>query len=67
MEATVRPAVTSDNGAIREVVVAAFSGSQFGHNGEAELVDQLSENCDNLISLVAVSGGVVGHILFSPV
>ncbi|KUK44169.1 MAG: N-acetyltransferase [Methanothrix sp.] len=38
----------------------------FGQPAEAEIVDQLREACENLLSLVAVQGEeVVGHILFS--
>ena len=51
---------------IREVTIDAFAQSDFGHNGEADLVDALraSEQC---LSLVACRDAeVVGHILFSP-
>lgn len=48
--------------AIRRINLEAF-----GQPAEAEVVDQLREACENLLSLVAVEGGeVVGHILFSP-
>ena len=48
---------------IHKVNVAAFKGG-----GEADVVDQLRESCDEFISLVAkVNGKVVGHILFTPV
>ena len=40
----------------------------FGQPSEAGIVDKLRENCQDLLSLVAVqNGAVVGHILFSPV
>ncbi len=40
----------------------------FGQSTEANIVDRLRENCDDVISLVAVDEDeVVGHILFSPV
>lgn len=49
--------------AIHYVNVAAFEGG-----GEAKVVDQLRESCDDFISLAAkVNGKVVGHILFTPV
>ncbi len=48
--------------AIRRINLEAF-----GQPAEAEVVDQIREACDDLLSLVAVEGGeVVGHILFSP-
>ena len=48
---------------IREVNSRAF-----GQPDEGAIVDRLRDNCDELISLVAItSGQIVGHILFSPV
>ncbi len=56
-----------DESAIRELTERAFEGSEFGHNGEAELVDKLRSQNAAAISLIAeVSDQVVGHILFSP-
>lgn len=50
------------------VTTAAFANSEFGHNGESELIDALRVQCDAFLSLVACSGGeVVGHVLFTPV
>ncbi|MDA2925403.1 N-acetyltransferase [Acidobacteria bacterium AH-259-L09] len=47
---------------IREVNVRAFGQAQ-----EADIVDKLRHNCNDLLSLVAaVESRVVGHILFSP-
>lgn len=52
-----------DVAAIHHVNVAAFGGG-----GEADVVDQLRDSCNNFISLVAkIDGQVVGHILFTPV
>jgi len=49
--------------AIREV-----NDQAFGQPDEGLIVDRLRENCDDLISLVAItSGQIAGHILFSPV
>lgn len=49
--------------AIHSVNLVAFGGG-----GEADVVDELRESCDDFISLVAkVDGQVVGHILFTPV
>jgi len=39
----------------------------FDQNQEADIVDQLRQNCNDLLSLVAeLENQVVGHILFSP-
>lgn len=47
---------------IRDVHIRAFGQSQ-----EVEIVDQLRQNCNDLLSLVAtLENQVVGHILFSP-
>lgn len=49
--------------AIHRVNFAAFAGG-----GEADVVDELRNSCENFISLVAkIDGQVVGHILFTPV
>jgi len=59
----VRQERAEDLKAIREVNLRAFAQPQ-----EADLVDKLRRNCDDLLSLVAVrQDQVVGHILFSPV
>lgn len=64
----IRPEAQSDHDAVREITAAAFASSTHGHNGEADLVDRLRTNCDDLISLVAVlDEAIVGHVLFSPV
>ena len=48
---------------IREIIVRAF-----GQQQEASVVDKLRENCNSVLSLVALTDGqVVGHILFSSV
>jgi putative acetyltransferase len=54
---------SSDAAAIRDVNALAF-----GQPLEADLVDQLRQNCADALSLVAEDDGeVVGHILFTPV
>jgi len=59
----IREEIPEDNFAIRKVNLEAF-----GQVDEADLVDRLRENCEDLLSLVAVDDGkVYGHILFSPV
>ena len=62
----VRPADAEDDKAIDRVIRAAFSGTEFGHQGEAELVRMIDTDGDALVSLVAERDGViVGHALFS--
>ena len=62
----VRPASAEDDEAIDSVIRAAFAGTDFGHQGEAELVRMIDADGDALVSLVAERGGVIaGHVLFS--
>lgn len=57
-----------DIGSIRAITLEAFTRSEFGHNGEAEIVDLLRDHCPESLSLVARSKEtILGHILFSPV
>ena len=59
----IREEQPQDIKAIREVNIRAFAQTQ-----EADIVDKLRQNCDELLSLVALKQNqVVGHILFSPV
>ena len=37
----IRQAQPNDDAVIREIITAAFSASELGHNGEADLVQQL--------------------------
>lgn len=53
--------------AIRDLTVEAFAASEFGHNGEADLIDSLRQKAAGCLSLVAVEEHhVIGHVLFSP-
>lgn len=62
----IRPARAGDEEAIDSVIRAAFAGTEFGHQGEAELVRAIEADGDALVSLVAERDGrVVGHALFS--
>ncbi|HEY0595387.1 N-acetyltransferase [Sphingopyxis sp.] len=62
----IRAATAADAEAIDSVIRAAFAGTEFGHQGEAELVRMIGEDGDALVSLVAERrGAVVGHVLFS--
>lgn len=57
-----------DRKAVRNVIVDAFCQSEFGHNGEADIVDRLRRNNVESLSLVALDGEeIVGHVLFSSV
>jgi putative acetyltransferase len=59
---TIREETPQDAPLVRRVNELAFEQPQ-----EADLVERLSANCDDLISLVAIDEEVaVGHILFSP-
>lgn len=50
------------------VAVHAVNVSAFGTPAEADLVDALREQAHPVVSLVAEEGGgIVGHIMFSPV
>jgi len=47
--------------------IHALNELAFGQPQEANIIDKLRINCDNLLSLVAVENEkIVGHILFSP-
>jgi putative acetyltransferase len=59
---TIREEQSGDIPAIRRVNLAAFGQPQ-----EADVVDQLRQNCDRFVSLVALDGDeIVGHVLFTP-
>lgn len=65
-EVGIRAATAADADAIDSVIRAAFAGTGFGHQGEAELVRMIDADGDALVSLVAEQSGViVGHVLFS--
>ena len=61
----IRNETPDDYDAVRNVTVVAFANSEFGHNGEADLVDNIREN-QECVSLVACQGDdIVGHVMFS--
>ncbi len=63
----IRPEQPRDEAAIRDVTTRAFESSDFGHSGEAGLVDRLRAESAASVSLVAeCANRIVGHILFSP-
>lgn len=62
MNITIRQEQAGDAPEIRRVNEEAF-----GQAEEADLVDALRQNCDDLLSLVALEGdAIVGHALWSP-
>lgn len=63
----IKPDAIEYKDAIQRMTVEAFAGSEFGHNGEAELIERLRSRCKQLLSLVALHDKPVGHILFTPV
>lgn len=63
-----RPESSADAAQIGAVTEAAFASSEFGHHGEASLIEHLRRSGCELLSLLAeCDGKVVGHMLFSPV
>lgn len=63
----IRPETPADCQAIRQLTIDAFATSEWGHQGEAELVDTLRQSCSDRLSLVASEGEtVVGHLLLTP-
>ena len=63
-----RPETPADQDAVRRKVEEAFGKSEFGHNGEADIVERIRDNCRDGVSLVAIiEKEVVGHVLSSPV
>lgn len=62
----IRPALSGDGDRIDAIHRSAFAGTEYGYQGEAELVRALAADGDTQVSLVAVRDGVVvGHVLFS--
>ncbi len=63
----IRAARAEDADTIDAVIRTAFAGTEFGHQGEAELVRILEADGDVLVSLVADDGAgvIAGHVLFS--
>jgi len=62
----IRAATAADADSIDTIIRAAFAGTDFGHQGEADLVRMIDADGDTLVSLVAErDGDIVGHALFS--
>lgn len=53
---------------VRQLTASAFEASEFGHHGEAEMIEALRGNSERVISLVALCDHrVIGHAIASPV
>ena len=64
----IRPEAPGDEAAIYTLTEAAFRGMEFADGDEQDLVNQLREDGDLTLSLVAKDRGrIIGHIAFSPV
>lgn len=64
--AGIRAATAADADAVDAIIRAAFAATDFGHQGETELVRMIEADGDALVSLVAErDGAIVGHVLFS--
>ena len=62
----IRAARAADGDAIDALHRAAFATTEFGYQGEADLVRALDADGDTLVSFVAErAGSVAGHLLFS--
>jgi len=65
-EIGIRAVTAADAEAVDKVIRSAFATTEFGHQGEAELVRIIDADGDTLVSLVAEQGGeIIGHVLFS--
>jgi predicted N-acetyltransferase YhbS len=65
---SIRPERSQDRAAIRAVTIAAFESSDYGHHGEADIVDALRAAGALVVSLVAEADReIVGHVAYSPV
>jgi putative acetyltransferase len=60
--------IEDDFDAVRALTISAFTSSEFGHNGEADLIDALRDSSADHLSLVAKQNDeIVGHVMFTPV
>lgn len=64
---SIREEEKRDSASVAEVTRKAFEASEFGHNGEAELIDQLRATEETVSLVGCLDDSVVGHLLFSPV
>ncbi|MEO1107282.1 MAG: N-acetyltransferase [Pseudomonadota bacterium] len=67
MKIHVRPEERADQRAVFRITEAAFDGKRYADGTEAPIIDQLRNDGDLSVSLIAVvDGEVVGHVAFSP-
>ncbi len=65
---TIRPEAAGDIAAIHALTEAAFNPMPFSDGSEPRIIDQLRDDGDLTLSLVAEDGeDIVGHIAISPV
>ncbi|MCB2074898.1 MAG: N-acetyltransferase [Novosphingobium sp.] len=64
---TIRPERPGDEDRIHAVVAEAFDGMPFADGTEPDLVDRLRGNGELLLSLVAETDTIIGHIGFNPI
>lgn len=64
----IRREIPEDFQQIRHLTISAFEHTDFGHHGEADLIELLRETSEPCLSIVAAEGNqIVGHAMFSPV
>lgn len=63
----IRPESPRDVDIIRALTAAAFARVHYSDGSQPSIIDRLRGDGDLHLSLVADSGGVVGHVAFSPV
>jgi len=62
----VTPALATNAGLIHTIIREAFSGTDFGYQGEAELVRELVADGDELVSIIYWRNHqALGHLFFS--
>lgn len=67
MKIHLRPEKPADRRAILEMTQAAFSEKSFSCGTEAPIIDQLRDDGDLSLSLIAMVGDELsGHVAFSP-
>jgi putative acetyltransferase len=62
-----RSELPDDLAAVQAVTIDAFSHSEFGYHGEAELIEQLRSEADCLSLVACREGALIGHALWTPV
>ncbi|KAJ57445.1 GCN5 family acetyltransferase [Actibacterium mucosum KCTC 23349] len=63
----IRKEEPGDIALIRDLTERAFAPMPYSDGTEAPIIDALRRDGDLTLSLVAVDGGLIGHVAFSPV